>query len=191
MCSSACKHARPGTACHCDCRRRNHGIYFRRYAVYRPYSRPIRRVVPREYVRPRITRPPRPEPISSHRRSWGPGLVKSAVIGVSCAAFPGAWPAIVAFGKYHDLYVAAKGIVDTVRSDRRVPGTLALDLYGHLTREVVAHVAGPWSRIVSDAITSKIAPSGLTRPIVQRIVASTIAGVMTDEIGPTQWGIKE
>ena len=191
MCSSACKRARPGTPCHCDCRRRNHGIYYGRSAYHRPYSRPAIRVAPREYVRPLINRRERTLQIPRPHRAWGRHIVMTAVIGVSCAALPGACPAIVALGKAVDLYVAASEIVGRARQNRGMAGAVTHSLSGYLASEAMAHVAGPWSRLVSDGIASRIATRGLDQAAVRMIVSSTVSEVMSEgTAGLALWAVR-
>jgi len=190
MCSSACKRARPGTPCHCDCRRTNHGRWYGRSSYAEFEYEPPRRRIYRELARRRIVRPAPPPPPSRVRHGITRQVVKTAVIGVSCAAFPGACPAIVAFGKVADVFNSARNIVSQVQSARYTPGTVAHSLAGHLAGEALAHVVGPWSRLVTDGIVSTVRSDGLNTECVRTIVSSTIAGVMREGFdGLASWSV--
>lgn len=115
--------------------------------------------------------------ISSVGRDVAHQLVKTAVIGVSCAALPTACPAIVAFGKLTDAYETARGIVERVRSDGWSAGSVTRSLASYLTSEASSRLAGPVTSLVSRAIASTIISQEIGTSTIQAIVTSTISNV--------------
>jgi hypothetical protein len=190
MCSSACKRARPGTPCHCDCRRWNHGKWYGRRSYSRSYYRTPRVVVRREHSSPRFFQSERLPQFPQVDHSVGRQILKSAVIGVSCAAFPGACPAIVAFGKLTDVYNTAREIVNRIRSDHGGVHEVAKSVAGHLVAEAATHMVGPWTRVVSDGIASRIPAIGLSQTSVRSIVSTTVSSAMSEGFdGLASWGV--
>jgi hypothetical protein len=186
MCSSACKHARPGTPCYCNCHGRAHGIYYGRSRSYYR-SRPRYRRVPQRSVRlPRLQGRETP---SRAATDLARQVLKSAVIGVSCGVLPGACPAIVALGKLDDVYRSVRDVVNRVRTGSGLLRTAGVSLVRNLAAEVASQVTGPWIRGVSDGIASRIVTSRLDQQSVRRIASSTIFNVMKDGVGDlVLWG---
>jgi len=194
MCSSACKHARPGSPCHCNCRRQNHGKFYGRYPDYEWRSRSAPRFVSHEFNRPRPIRSRVAEskpPTVGPRRSLA-SLLKPVVVGISCAAIPSGCPAILALGKITDLFSAARAIVSRIRASRNVVGTLKHSLLSYLAGEVAHHAAGPISRLVTDEIAARIPTAGMSRANVHAIVSSTVSGITENGLKTlASWGVSD
>jgi len=159
-----------------------HGIYHGGYRPYREWTRPSPRFVRHDHPRPlssELLPPPKRRSAVNPLRSLR-SLLKSAVIGVSCAAFPGGCPAILALGRIGDLLSTAKGIVRRVRASSQLPPSERHSLAGFLAAEVVGHIVGPLTRSVTNEIVERIPATGVGSEGVRAIVSGTVSDIMTE-----------
>jgi hypothetical protein len=187
MCSSACKRARPGTPCYCNCRGSRHGIYRgRRWARY-PSQRPVRYVWPRPYEQsPGSDADERQSPIAD----FGRDIIKSAAIGVTCLALPAACPAITALGTIDSVWGLARDTWQQAHERRGWLGSSQSNLGAALAEEVSERGTRPLVQFVSNHIAAAIPTSGLPRSVVQTLASSTLSTVVTGAAGNlAHWAI--
>jgi hypothetical protein len=190
MCSSSCRTSDPRSPCHCGCRGRNHGRWFRRPRSQSRFRRPQARFVYHETTLPRRPPPVRRAEPRTVRPSLGRRALQTAVIGVSCAAFPGACPAIVGLGKALHVFSTARTIVSQSRSAGGISTQNATSLARYLAEEASRHFIGPWTKLVAGGIASQILPGSLGRERIGSIVRSTVSDVMKDGFdGLASWGV--
>jgi Family of unknown function (DUF6011) len=159
----------------------------------------IREHLPRPRVRGRRARPPakrleKPMPIPRTPRSgWSPAreLFRNVVVGVSCAAFPAACPAIIGVSRIDALVRTGAEIVRAVNSGVSAPVAVTAGLVGHLIDEAVLRSAGPYTRSVSQQVATRLIRSRLERRAILEVVGATIPQVVRrTDYDLTKWGVE-
>jgi hypothetical protein len=157
------------------------------------------RTQPREYtppLRPRVRSRPSRTPhreSSKHRngRSIAKEVLKSAVIGASCSAFPAACPGIVALGQVQEVLSTARAVIERLQNPQRGSRQLAQVILSEIVNEGANRIIGPWTRGIASGIASQIASGGVDKESVRRIATGTISNVMEDGLdGLISWGFK-
>jgi hypothetical protein len=81
-------------------------------------------------------------------------------------------------GKLVDVVRVAKEIAMAAQPSASSDTMASLSLGAYLATEAAVHVAGPWSRWVAQAISSRMPGGALSKSGVETIVTSTVSGVV-------------
>ena len=129
---------------------------------------------------------PKPPSLGGLERYLSPAVLRSAVIGASCAALPVACPAITAVSTIADLYSAARKIIEEMRG----PGgpysgarAGAAQVWQTLAGKAAAGMAKPAIGFVALSINATLPRSAnLATESVRKIVIGTLTEMLSGTI---------
>jgi hypothetical protein len=129
---------------------------------------------------------PKPKSAAGLEKFLKSELLRAAVVGASCAAFPAACPAITALSTAKDAFDAARKVVSALNG----PGGLSAagkeaqgQVWQYLVGQTAAGAAQPAVAIASAAIASVIPnPAGVPSEFVRKLAAGTLSSMLSSSL---------